>query len=70
MTGIYQSFVDYLKGSYQELHRVIWPTRQETVRLTLVVIGVSLFVAVILGVFDAAFKYAIQTLLFYYKYKT
>lgn len=67
MVNLYNRVGDYLKGSYQELHRVIWPTRQETIRLTLVVIGVSLFVAAILGIFDGVFKYGIQTLLFYYK---
>ena len=41
--------------SRQELRRVNWPTREETIRLTLVVIGISLFIAFFLGVFDYLF---------------
>jgi len=63
MTSLYNNFIDYLKGSYQELNRVIWPSSKTTTRLTLVVIGISLFVAIILGIFDGAFSYAVQYIL-------
>ncbi len=57
MTSLYDRLVAYFKGSYTELGRVIWPKWQETARLTFIVIGVSLFVAIILGVFDGFFSY-------------
>ncbi len=45
----------FLQESRQELARVNWPTRQETIRLTLVVISISLLVSFLLGAFDALF---------------
>lgn len=46
------SFVTYLKESREELKKVVWPTRQETMRNTLLVIGISLGVAIFLGIID------------------
>jgi len=45
----------FFKESRQELKHVNWPTRQETVRYTLFVVGLSLATAVFLGVLDFAF---------------
>ena len=39
----------------QELRRVTWPTRDETLRLTLMVIAVSAVIGAFLGVVDIAF---------------
>lgn len=44
----------------QEFHRVNWPSANETVRLTLIVIGMSIFIAVFLGAFDALFAYLLS----------
>ncbi|MBI5465374.1 preprotein translocase subunit SecE [Candidatus Gottesmanbacteria bacterium] len=44
--------VVFLKEVKAELSKVVWPTRKETVRLTLVVIGVSLAVGIFLGGID------------------
>jgi len=52
----------YLTQSYSELKKVNWPTRQETVRLTLIVIGVSLGVALFLGVLDIVFSLGLKSL--------
>lgn len=46
----------YIEESRQELKRVNWPSKQETVRLTVIVILVSLFTAVFLGLADFLFK--------------
>jgi preprotein translocase subunit SecE len=43
---------DYLKQSVQELKKVNWPTRKETIRYTLGVLGLSFIVAIILGFID------------------
>ncbi len=53
----------FLKEAVQELKRVNWPSRQETVRLTFIVIGASLLTAAFLGVLDLVFSYAIRNLL-------
>jgi preprotein translocase subunit SecE len=50
----------YIQDSYREFHRVNWPTKKETVRLILVVIGLSLGVAVFLGVLDMVFVYLLE----------
>ena len=46
----------YLKESKSELKKVTWPTRKETTKLTLIVIGISAFVAVFLGLLDLIFS--------------
>ena len=59
----YYNLIEYLKGSRAELKKVVWPTRAETIRYTLLVIGISLGVAFILGLFDILFAYIIKTFL-------
>jgi len=47
--------VEYVKETRGELKHVSWPTRQQAVAFTLIVIALSLFVAVFLGFFDYVF---------------
>ena len=42
----------YFKESKDELKKVTWPSRKEAIKHTLIVIGVSVFVAVFLGLAD------------------
>jgi preprotein translocase subunit SecE len=53
----------FFKESFSELKRVNWPTRKETVRLTTVVIVLSLVLAAMLGVFDYIFSYLLELLI-------
>ena len=46
---------NYFKQSYQEMKKVAWPTKKETTKHTLLVIGISLGVAAFLGAFDYLF---------------
>ncbi|MGD0354890.1 MAG: preprotein translocase subunit SecE [Dehalococcoidia bacterium] len=39
-----------------ELRKTVWPTRQETIRLTAIVIGICLFMALVLGTLDYGFS--------------
>jgi len=48
--------VRYLVESRAELKKVAWPTRQELIKHTLIVIGLSLFVAAFLGILDVVFS--------------
>ncbi|MFH1193028.1 MAG: preprotein translocase subunit SecE [Candidatus Jorgensenbacteria bacterium] len=50
----------FLQESRQELRRVNWPTREETMRYTMFVIALSLGFAVFLGVLDFIFMQALQ----------
>jgi preprotein translocase subunit SecE len=43
-----------------EIRHVNWPTRQEAIRLTLIVIGIAVALAVFLGSFDYLFSYLIK----------
>ena len=52
------------KDTRSELKKISWPSREETVRLTLVVIALSIFMALFLGVVvDGLFGYLYQNLL-------
>jgi len=55
--------INFVKDSYAELKLIKWPNRQETIRLTAYVIGVSLVVGLFVTGFDYIFKEALTTLL-------
>ncbi len=46
-----------------ELKKVVWPTRQEAIHLTTIVVVVSVAVGIILGIVDFAFSRLMQLLL-------
>ena len=50
----------YLKDVRVELGKVNWPTREQTTRYTLLVIGVCLAVAVFLGGLDYLFSFLLK----------
>ncbi|HLP44086.1 MAG TPA: preprotein translocase subunit SecE [Candidatus Nanoarchaeia archaeon] len=56
-------FFEYLKETRGELKHVSWPTRSQAVAFTLVVIGISILVAIFLGVFDYIFTQLISKFL-------
>jgi len=47
--------VTFLKEVRLEMKKVNWPTREETIKYTLIVIGISVVVAVYLGGLDVLF---------------
>jgi len=51
---------NYLRESYQELKKVVWPTKKETINHTVLVIGISLGVAVLLGALDFLFTWIFE----------
>ena len=53
----------YIRETRGELRKVTWPTREESWRLTLIVLGVTLLMAIFFWVFDFAFSNAIQFLI-------
>jgi len=50
----------FLKEVRVELKRVTWPTRQQTIKYTLMVIGLSLTVAAFLGGLDFLFTWLLD----------
>lgn len=55
--------IAFLKDVKLELSRVNWPTRQQTVQYSLVVIAVSVVFALYLGGLDALFSLVLNKLL-------
>lgn len=46
------NIVTFLKEVREELYKVAWPTKQQTVRYTILVIAVAVAVGLFLGGFD------------------
>ena len=53
----------YIYGSYVEMTKVTWPTRRETVRLTIAVILISLAVAAFLGALDFILSLGVENII-------
>ena len=56
-------FTQYVKDTRTELTHVNWPTREQTIHFTALVIGVSIATSVLLGLSDFVFS-KLLTLLF------
>ena len=55
---------NYFKEVRVEMAKVKWPTRQDTINYTIVVIAVSLAMAAFLGVLDFLFTYLFNIFIF------
>ena len=44
--------VRYLRETWFELRKVSWPTRSEAINLTIIVVVVTTFLAIVLGLLD------------------
>ncbi len=45
----------FFSSTIAELKKVVWPTRQEAIRLTILVLAVCIALAVVLGALDYGF---------------
>lgn len=50
----------FLQEVKTEIKKVSWPTRKETIRYTLIVIGISIVLALYLGFFDFIFNFLLR----------
>lgn len=55
--------INYLRGSREELAKVSWPNRETIVQHSMVVIGVSVAVAIFLGLIDYVLNMGLETLI-------
>jgi preprotein translocase subunit SecE len=55
--------IKYLKETRAELKKVNWPSRQEATNLTLIVIAVTTFMALLLGLLDYIFAKLFELIL-------
>jgi len=56
-------FITYVEDSRNELRKVTWPTRAETRRATLVVLGFVTVMAILLGLVDLALSTLMKLIL-------
>ncbi|MCH8741913.1 preprotein translocase subunit SecE [Patescibacteria group bacterium] len=59
-----QKLITYLKEVYLETKKVSWPTRQQTLNYTLIVIALSTAVAIFLGTVDFIFTTLLNKFVF------
>ncbi len=49
-------------GIIEELKKVTWPTKEETFRLTVIVIGISLIIGLYIGIIDVLLTKGLEML--------
>jgi preprotein translocase SecE subunit len=54
---------NYFIEAYQEISKVVWPTRETIIRYTILVVILSLLIAAFLGGLDLFFKQGIEGIL-------
>lgn len=52
----------FANGIVEELKKVTWPTREQTTRLTIIVIGISLIIGVYVGIIDVLLTKGLEVL--------
>ena len=50
-----KTFIGFAKDSRKEVHKVVWPTRQETIQTTLIILAVSAICGLVLWGLDGIF---------------
>jgi preprotein translocase subunit SecE len=58
--------LNYFQESFQEIKKVTWPTKDQAVKLTAIVFGFCLGMAILIGGLDAVFNYGYTILLNYF----
>ena len=61
--GVFVRLKKYFRDTKSEVKKVVWPTKQQTINNTGVVIACIVVVGAFIGVLDAIFTYGLQTLL-------
>jgi preprotein translocase subunit SecE len=56
--------LEFLREVVAELKKVVWPTREETSRLTFIVLLVSIAVGIVLGIIDLGFTEVFSRFIF------
>ena len=61
---MFMSLTDYLKETKGEMKQVNWPTRRMAIAFTILVIAISVFTAIYLGLFDFIFATGLKGLIY------
>lgn len=59
-TKLVKARPQFASSIIEELKKVTWPSRQETIRLTIVVIAISLIIAFYIGIIDLLLAKALE----------
>lgn len=57
------ALIEYIRAVRGELAHVTWPTRNQAIAYTALVIGISVFVAILLGACDFLFTYGVEKII-------
>lgn len=60
---IFDKIKNYFIGSYAEMKKVTWPTKQQTINYSLLVVGLSVGVALFFVVLDYIFSFGIEQII-------
>ena len=60
--SVFARIKNWFRGLKAEIKKIVWPTRQQTVNNTLVVLGCCLVLGVFIWILDAIFGFGFQTL--------
>jgi preprotein translocase subunit SecE len=60
---MFTAIKNYFTGSIAEMKKVTWPTRQQTINYSLLVIGLSVGLSVFFAILDFGFNKAITALI-------
>ena len=55
------SLINYLKDTRSEMNHVSWPTKNQTINFTLIVLVISILTGLLLGFFDLIFQFALKS---------
>jgi len=58
-----KKIINYFKGVREELTKVVWPTRREAFRLTIVVVALAGIFGTFVGSLDYTFTYLLEKIL-------
>ena len=60
---MFTAIKNYFVGSYQEMKKVTWPTKQQTINYSLLVVGLSVGIALFFVALDYIFSLGIEQLI-------
>lgn len=55
--------INYFQSSFEEIRKVTWPTKNQAIKMTFLVLGFCLVVAIFLGILDFVFGVGYRSLL-------
>ena len=59
---MFSAIKNYFVGSYHEMKKVTWPTKKQTINYSALVIGLSVGMALFLGLLDYIFNFGITSI--------